>query len=107
MGCQVAGSGRKSKHHLHFHEGGSREWAAQPHLDPWNVMEQIILEVISKHTKDNMNGGKISLINLIAFYSENTGSVNEARAVDVTYLYPSKAFSTASHHSLTDKLRRC
>lgn len=50
--------------------------------------------------------GKISLINLIAFYSEKNGSVNEARAVDVTYPDLNKAFSTASCHSLPDKLMR-
>ncbi|KAK4817913.1 hypothetical protein QYF61_002754 [Mycteria americana] len=53
-----------------------------------------------------MKGKKVSLINLIAFYSEKTGSVNEVRAVNVTYLDLSEAFSTASHHSLTDKLMR-
>lgn len=50
--------------------------------------------------------GKISLINLIAFYSEKNGSVKELRAVDVIYPDLSKAFSTASRHSLPDELMR-
>lgn len=36
------------------------------------------------------------MINLIALYSEKTGSVTEVRAVDVISLDLSKAFSTAS-----------
>jgi len=60
---------------------------------PREVMEQLILEIISRHIKDNkivrMHGftkAKSCLTNLINFYNEMTGLVDEGRAVYVVYL---------------------
>lgn len=43
--------------------------------------------------------------NLIIIYAE-TGSVNEERAVDISYLDFSKVFDTVSHNIFADKLAR-
>ena len=50
--------------------------------------------------------GKLCLANLIAFYNEMSGLVDEGRAVDVSYLDFSQAFSTVFHNILTDKLMK-
>ena len=72
-------------------------------------MEQVILEIISKHIKkvvmgNSQNGfikGKSCFISLIAFYDEN-GLVDEGRAVAAVYLVFSNAFDT--QNILRDKL---
>ena len=43
---------------------------------------------------------------LIALYNRMTGLTDERRAVDVVYLYFSKAFDTAAANIFTDKLRK-
>ena len=56
---------------------------------PWKVVEQLILEAISRHIKDkktirsSQHGfakGKPCLTNLINFYNEMTGLVDEGRS---------------------------
>jgi len=77
-------------------------------------MEQLILEVIIKQVEEkkvirsSQHGfikGKSCLTNLIAFYDDMTGWVDEGRAVDV-YLNFSKPFDTVSHNILLGKLRK-
>ena len=64
-------------------------------LIPGKVIEQLILEIISRHLKDRkvirssqhrFIKGKLCLTNLIAFHDEMTGLVGEGRAMDVVYL---------------------
>ena len=68
-------------------------------------MEKVFLENVSKHMKDKkVNGtshhgftkGQACLTNLIAFYNEMTGLLDEGRAADVVYLNFCKAFDTVS-----------
>jgi len=80
------------------------------------VMEWLILDVISKQAEEKQvirssqhgfTKGKSCLTNLIAFYGGMTSWVDEGRALDVVYLYFSKAFDTVSHNILIGKLRKC
>ncbi|KAJ7404471.1 RNA-directed DNA polymerase from mobile element jockey-like protein [Willisornis vidua] len=83
---------------------------------PGKVVEQIILEAITKHVEEKkITGcsqyrvfkGKSCLTNLIAFYDGMAGWVTRDRAVNVVYLDFNKAFYTVSHNTLIDKLRKC
>jgi len=64
-------------------------------LNPGKTVEQLIAETISRHMKDkkfirsmqhSLLKGKPCLTNLINFYNEMTGLVDEGRAVYVVYL---------------------
>ena len=92
--------------------------AMQPYL---KVIEQLILETISRLTKDRklirssqhgFSKGKSCLTNLITFYDEgyfanpSTGLVDEGRMVDIVYLAFSKAVDTVSHNTLVEKLMK-
>ncbi|CAM4600555.1 unnamed protein product [Lepidochelys olivacea] len=78
-------------------------------------MEQVLKESILKHLEErkvirNSQHGfakdKSCLTNLIAFYDEITGSVDEGKAMDVLFLDFSKAFDTDSHSILASKLKK-
>lgn len=78
-------------------------------------MEQLILEVISKHVEnkrrsgvvriDSPKGNHAYLTNLIAFYNGMTGWIDEA--LNIVYVDFSKAFSTILYDILIGKLRKC
>ncbi|CAM4549155.1 unnamed protein product [Caretta caretta] len=78
-------------------------------------MEQVLKESILKHLEERkvirnsqhgLTKGKSCLTNLIAFYDEITGSVDEGKAVDVLFLDFSKAFDMVSHSILPRKLNK-
>ncbi|PKU44871.1 rna-directed dna polymerase from mobile element jockey- hypothetical protein [Limosa lapponica baueri] len=82
---------------------------------PGKIMEQLILDVISKHIEEQevigsgqhgFTKGKSCSTNLIAFYDVITGWLDEGRTAVVIYLYFSKAFDTVSHNILIRKLRK-
>ncbi|CAM5156623.1 unnamed protein product [Natator depressus] len=78
-------------------------------------MEQVLKESILKHLEErkvirnNQHGftkGKSCLTNLIAFYDEITGSVDEEKAVDMLFLDFSKAFDMVSQSIFASKLKK-
>ncbi|CAM4590592.1 unnamed protein product, partial [Lepidochelys olivacea] len=82
---------------------------------PGKIMEQVLKESILKHLEErkvirnNQHGftkGKSCLTNLLSFYDEITGSVDEGKAVDVLFFDFSKAFYTVSHSILASKLKK-
>ncbi|KAK4817888.1 hypothetical protein QYF61_002057 [Mycteria americana] len=106
-------TGGKQMSLLSSRRAGRRAQASQPHLHPWKVMEQLILETVSRHMKDQkvirssqhvFTKGKSCLTNLINFYGEMTGLVDEERAVVIVYLDFRKAFDTDSPKILIEKL---
>ncbi|CAM5178111.1 unnamed protein product [Eretmochelys imbricata] len=82
---------------------------------PGKIMEQVLKESILKHFEERkvirnsqhrFTKGKSCLTNLIAFYDEITGSVDEGKVVDVLFLDFSKALDMVSHSILASKLKK-
>jgi len=76
-------------------------------------MERFILSALVRHVKDNQwirpsqhgfRKCRSCLNNLIPFYDKVTRLVDEGKAVDVVYLDFTKAFDSASHSILPEKL---
>ncbi|CAM4632151.1 unnamed protein product [Lepidochelys olivacea] len=82
---------------------------------PGKIMEGVLKESILKlleerkvirNSQHGFTKGKSCLTNLIAFYDERTGSVDEGKTVDMLFLDFSKAFDTDSHSILASKLKK-
>ncbi|KAK4828295.1 LOW QUALITY PROTEIN: hypothetical protein QYF61_024960 [Mycteria americana] len=82
-------------------------------LRPGKVMEQLILATISRPMKDKkvvrssqhgFTKVKSCLTNLVTFYDETTGLVDEGKAVDIFYL--DSAFDTVSHKILREAVEK-
>ncbi|GAB0177888.1 mitochondrial enolase superfamily member 1 [Grus japonensis] len=78
-----------------------------------NIMAQIILSAIMRHTQDNQAirpspcgfmKGRSCWTSLISIYDKVTHLVDERKAVDVVYPDFSKAFDTISHSILLEVL---
>lgn len=75
-------------------------------------MEQLILETISRHTKEKkslrssqhgLTKGNSCLSNLISFYNERPAWWTEGRTVDIIFLDVSKAFDIVPRKTLREK----
>lgn len=85
-------------------EGGPQELQANYSLTSilLNVMEQLILETISRHIKDKSSPQGVMLEHLITFYNEMTAVVDEV--VDIVCLNFCKAFDAVSHKIVMEKV---
>ncbi|NXU46088.1 RTBS polymerase, partial [Drymodes brunneopygia] len=90
-------------------ENPGNYWPVSLTSIPGKVVEQIILEVISKHVEETktirssqhgFTKRKSCLTNLTAFYDDMAEWVDEGRAVDIVYLDFSEAFDIVSHNIL-------
>lgn len=86
------------------------------HSVPGKVMKKVLLEAISKHTKNTevirsnqyrfTNDNDSCLLIFIAFYDEVTATVDKRVLVNVVYLDFSNAFDRVSHILLMTKLEK-
>ncbi|PKU38533.1 rna-directed dna polymerase from mobile element jockey- hypothetical protein [Limosa lapponica baueri] len=90
--------------------------AGPQELRTLEVTEELILDVISKHVEGKkvigsghhgFTKGKSCLTNLIVFFDQMIGWVDEGRAVDVFYPDFSKLVSHRLPNILLGKLRKC
>ena len=70
-------------------------------------MKQVEEKKVIRISQHGFTKGKSCLTNLIAFYDDMTGWVDEGRAMDVVYLDFGRAFDTISIDILLGKLRKC
>ena len=68
------------------------------------IMDQLKVNQGIKPSQHGFTNGRSCLTNLISFYDKVTPLVDEGKAVHVVYLEFSKAFDTAPHSILMEKM---
>lgn len=79
----------------------------RPRYYSLDIERQLNDKAIIRHSQHGFIKGKSCPSNLISFCDKVTHLVDERMAVDVIFLHFSKAFGTAPHSILLDKLSNC